>query len=242
VVVHSQRTWSWALDSGTAAEDLFLIPEPVSIPSAMVDSSSWLCQTIGLRPAVTLFASARDLRPGEDWKRLLSAFFAVVEEIEGAHLLVETDDPDAMRQMLPAKETACRVHAIGPHERETALSACDIVIAFGNSSTSVDALTHGRALLAADVAENREVTPRGRGCLWFQASSDRDLAFRASFLARNPDFRAALGAHGRAHIQSTRGSAPIARRYDSVYRHAVKRHRTGNRPDTFQHVPAFACI
>jgi glycosyltransferase involved in cell wall biosynthesis len=182
-----------------------------------------------------------DLRTTERLQRVLSAFALLAEEIEGVHLLVETGDKDTLRQLLAAGDSWSLVHAVDPSEREQALSACDIVVAFGSNGAAIDALAHGRALLAADIPEIRGITPNGRGCLWFQPGSDRDLVFRASFLARNPDFRAALGANGRAHIQSTRGLAPIARRYDSVYRHAVKRHRAGNRPDIFHHVPALAC-
>jgi hypothetical protein len=113
------------------------------------------------------------------------------------------------------------------------MAAAHIVVAGtpdhdGPNETASSALSHGRALLAADVPQNREVTPQGRGCLWYRAGDDRDLAARAAFLARNRDFRAALGVSGRDHVHATCGPVAVARKYDEVYRHAYQRRRDSN--------------
>lgn len=238
VVVHSQPTWNWALELGARAEDLFLIHHPVVASPVVRDSTAWLVSVTNLRPAVTFFST-----DGPDRALLLGAFAVVAEEYDGAHLLIETTAGDAIRHEAARLDLSGRVHAIGAEDRARALSSCDVVIAAAGStnSTAVEAFLYGRALLAADVPSNREVSPNGRGCVWFEAGSERDLAFRASFLARNADFRAALGINGRTHIQTARSPHVIARQYDGVYRHAIQRHHSGTRPDIFHGVPALAC-
>lgn len=241
VVVHSEQNWNWALQAGARADDLFLIPEPIVAPSVLIDNTCWLMAIANGRPAVTFFANAN----AKDVSTLLGAFAVVVEEVEGAHLLIETVDEDFARCEAARLNIIDRVHSTNAGDRERALTACDVVIT-GDTSDSpnalaIDAFLYGRALLAADVPFNREVSPNGRGCVWFTPGSERDLAYRASFLARNPDFRAALGANGRAHIQHTRGPHVVARQYDDVYRHALKRHRSDTRPDIFHRVPILAC-
>ena len=83
-----------------------------------------------------------------------------------------------------------------------------------------------KTLLAADVPRHRDVSPDGRGCLWFDSADPRDLGHRISFLTLNPEFRSALGAAGHAFILETRSLASIGARYDAVYRHALSRRKT----------------
>lgn len=236
VVVHNQQTWNWALELGARAEDLFLIPDPVILPAVLVDNTAWLISVASTRPAVTFFSASMN---GEV-ERLIRAFALVADEIDGAHLLVESDAADRVRAEAAKLNVGNRVHPIAMDGRDRALTCCDVVIST-SASLAIEAFSYGRALLAADTPDIREVTPNGRGCVWFRGDSERDLAFRASFLARNPDFRTALGGNGRAHVQATRGVEVVARRYDDVYRHALKRHRAGTRPDIFHGVPILAC-
>ncbi|MGI9101155.1 MAG: glycosyltransferase [Terriglobales bacterium] len=107
----------------------------------------------------------------------------------------------------------------------------------GPSETLRQAFAQGRAVLAADVPQNREVTPQGRGCLWFKEQDARDLAHRASFLARNLDFRRALAAAARDHIQATCSPLVVAGKYDEVYRRAYQRRRD-NGPDALRQLRA----
>jgi hypothetical protein len=86
-------------------------------------------------------------------------------------------------------------------------------------------LLYGKTLLAADVPSNRDVSPDGRGCLWFEGKNPRDLAFRISFIQRNPSFRAALASAGRLHVLETRSTAVIGRQYREAYNYAFGRKR-----------------
>ncbi|HET7184516.1 MAG TPA: glycosyltransferase family 4 protein [Terriglobales bacterium] len=219
VVVHSQAMWTQAIQRGVEAQNLFLVPDPVE-PADFIESHD------DRRDAtITLFA------PGNHHHELLiEAFAALVGEIDNARLLLEADSERAELLLAQAAEAGIvrSVEVISAAQREGALSQADIVIASapGDDSpgaTLISALLHGRPVLAADVPQHREVTPQGRGCVWYRNDDARDLAGRAAFLARNRDFRAALAISGRAHLQATRGRMVIARKYDDVYRHAFQR-------------------
>jgi glycosyltransferase involved in cell wall biosynthesis len=230
VVVHSQAMWAEALRRGVDAQDLFLVPDPVEAAGF---------EGLGgerRNPAVTLFAldicSTADRR---DLSRLLQAFTTLLSEIETARLLIEVSPGQAGRVMAEAAKAgvADAVRIIEPAERARALAEAAIIVAAapaddGPSRTLIEALAHGRAILAADVEQNREVTPQGRGCLWYRRDDARDLAGRAAFLARNPDFRTALAVSGRTHVQATRSAKIVARKYDDVYRHAFQRRHRGS--------------
>lgn len=237
VVVHTQSMWDIAVAQSVRAEDLFLIPHPVSVPWGNHNDIEWLSRIAGAIPGVTVFAQS-----DAQLELLLRGFALLAEEVEGIHLLLESTDAGAVERLASSLEIGGRVHPTSIADRQRALACADIVIAGAIADApnqlAIDALAHGRTMLAADTAANREVSPHGRGCLWYSAHSERDLAFRAAFLARNPDFRDSLAASGRAHIQATRGLVPVARRYDEVYRHALDRQRGGR--DSLHRVPAFA--
>ena len=237
VVVHTQRMWDLALTQGVRAEDLFLIADPVALPHGDSNAREWLAELCGTRPGMTFFCA-----PESNLEILLRAFSVLAGEIEDAHLLVESPNATAVERHTGALDIAGRVHVVCPSARSRALACTDVVIAGATAEAPnplvLDALAHGRAVLAADHPANREVTPHGRGCLWYAPGSPRDLAFRAAFLARNPGFCEALGVAGRAHIQATRGASNVARQYDEVYRHALNRQRGG--PDLLHRVPALA--
>jgi len=237
LVVHSQQMWNWALEHGARADNVFIVPEPVAIPTLVPDSVTWLLDTVGTRPQVTVFAPHEFTASQAALDLLLRAFATLAGEIDGVHLLIETADPAAFAN-------CADVHFIRPGDRDRALAAADFVLAGaateGPNLSAIDAYVFGRLLLAADVPANREVSQQGRGCLWFNPASDRDLAHRAAFLARNPDFRVALGNHGRAHLKGTRSYQAVARAYADVYRHALNRHRNSSHPDIFLTIPALA--
>jgi glycosyltransferase involved in cell wall biosynthesis len=225
VVVHGQAMWSQALQLGVDAENLFVVPEPVE--AAEFDEFGKAGDG-----AVTLLAL--DICEHEA-PRLLQAFAGLLSEIENARLVIEV--PAAMSNNVfmqaAAAGVAEAVQVIGPASRTAAITEADIVIAgapedSGPNRTLIAALARGRPALAADVPQNREVTPQGRGCLWFRRDDARDFAGRAAFLARNPSFRTALALSGRTHLQATRSPKAVARKYDEVYRHAFQRRHRGN--------------
>lgn len=229
VVVHSQAMWGEALRRGVDAQDLFLVPDPVE--AAEFDGLGGESR----HRAVTLFAPDLCKRAdGRELTRLLLAFATLRSEIETARLLIEVSPEQSGRVTAEAAKAgvADAVRVIGQTERSQAIGVAEIIVATapaddGPSRTLIEALAHGRAILAADVEQNREVTPQGRGCLWYRRDDPRDLAGRAAFLARNPDFRTALAVSGRTHVQATRSAKIVARKYDDVYRHAFQRQHRG---------------
>jgi len=232
VVTHSQAMWSEALQRGVQTENIFLTPDPVE-DAAFPDGSE-----NGRRKAVTLFAA--DAAGNAVAQGAVIAAFAMLQsEVDVTRLLLEVSPEswEAARALVAKAGVSQAVRLVAPAERERAMDEADIVIATGPAdggpgAVVIAALAHGRAILAADVPQNREVTPQGRGCLWYRKNDFQDLAGRTAFLARNPDFRTALAISGRAHLQATRSSKVVAAKYDDVYRHAFqRRHRVG--PDAF---------
>jgi glycosyltransferase involved in cell wall biosynthesis len=236
VVTHSHAMWSQALQRGVSADDLFLVPDPVDAVAP-----DWSTEAGRAGATITLFApdmvhTLSRLQAGR-YELVLQAFAIVLSEIESARLMIEVA-PDAVSSVLEHAAQAgisASVDVIGAADCQRAMSAADIVIAAAPrdddpGAALISSLAHARAVLAADVAQHREVTPQGRGCLWYRNHDARDLAGRAAFLARNPDFRTALGISGRAHLQATRSPRVVARKYDDVYRHAFQRRSRGG-PD-----------
>jgi hypothetical protein len=78
------------------------------------------------------------------------------------------------------------------------------------------------------VMRNRDASPDGRGCLWFDPNNPRDLGCRMAFLGANPDFRAALASTGHLHLLETRNSTAIGRKYGEAYLHAAGRRKPKN--------------
>jgi glycosyltransferase involved in cell wall biosynthesis len=234
VVVHSHGMWDRALRRGVAPDDLFLVPDPLVLPPLRADAPPRAGRVTFFAPGVSDAPSA---------EMLLRAFSTAAGENAGADLLLET--PAAFFSDLAGRAAALQiaqcVRRVAPGERDDTLSSADVVIV-GDAALATLALARGRALLAADVPAIREVTPHGRGCLWYRPACDRDLAFRASFLARNPDLRAALGRAGRAHLEATRGPEAVAQACDEAYRHAASRRGRGAAPPAFPGAAALQLV
>jgi glycosyltransferase involved in cell wall biosynthesis len=93
-------------------------------------------------------------------------------------------------------------------------------------SAAAAAMIAGVALLAADTPAHRDLSPEGRGLLWFSPQDPRDLATRAAFLAHNPDLCRSLASAARKHLVETRSPQAIGSRYDAVYQHVFARRRS----------------
>jgi glycosyltransferase involved in cell wall biosynthesis len=105
------------------------------------------------------------------------------------------------------------------------------------------ALAEGKTLLAADSPWNRNVTPRGSGCLWFEPGHSADLARRLLFLASDRAFCDSLASSGSRYLRQTRNPARIVEQYDAVYRHAWARRRSGSSTTpALRWEPSQACI
>jgi hypothetical protein len=134
---------------------------------------------------------------------------------------------------------AAHVSLVHQLDAPATLQCAHVVIALGElpadpvaarqpNDVCLKSMWQGKTLLAADVPRNRDATPDGRGCLWFEADNPRDLGYRMAFLGRKPEFRAALGVAGRMYVFETRNPAAIGEKYDEAYRHASNRKKSGN--------------
>ena len=252
VVVHTRVRRDACIARGVNAEQLFCIPEPLSVE--MLESTpnqDWLRQFVGAGSETTVFAvpslSSTELWQARDamqrWMRVLSVVRQGCREVKfiilaGPHLSAD------VQQLASACKLAPFVKVLEECWQRRALESADIVICdtehsrpsetfdAGNPELpllpALEAQARGRALLAADVEAHREVTSDGRGCLWFRAGDIEDIAHRALFLARNAGFREALGRSGRQHCLATRGSEAVAAQYDAVYRLAFTRRKSGD--------------
>ncbi len=237
IVVHSLAMRDALLQRGADKQDLFVVPAPLGLHwlEARPDAG-WLWQ-VGLakRSQVTLFAPDADLAGAPDSATLLQAFVLLRSEVENLRLLLVGDDrsPTISLKKINDPGISAAISFVSPSDRERALASADVILAgAGRHSlpnlTALAALAYGRALLAADVTANRDLSPDGRGCLWYRQHDAGDLAHRAAFLLRNPDFRRSLGEGGRNHLLATRSPAAVGTKYDAVYRHAHARRKSGN--------------
>jgi len=200
LVVHCLAMRRSCLERAAREEDVFVVPPPLDLGAWQIrPDPEWLNRTVnGGRRAVTFFAAGFELEDHAQalppaLLRLLDSFAIVHSEVEDARLLLAADST-ALAQQTAAREIAGAVLAIAPPDRERALVSVDVVIAgkgkttlpAGSNFSALVALANHRALLAADEESNRDLSPDGRGCLWYRQDDVRDLAYRAAFLARSP--------------------------------------------------------
>lgn len=250
VVVHSLGMKDAALERGAAAENIFLIPAPLpfedDVPLPTVTLGEDVVRSrFGLEPGTVAFlvpqfaaAEATELLPEQ--LAILESFATAQKESPGLRLLIEGDITDSLRnaiQQHAANRDGQAVLILGAADSIAAWQSTDVVLATGTPPADavaarradeicLAALCRGKALLAADLPRNREVSPDGRGCLWFEQNNSQDLAARLAFLGNNPGFRTALAAAGRSYILESRNSSAIGHKYREAYLHAFSRKRS----------------
>ncbi len=249
VVVHSLGMKEAAFERGAPPENIFLVPDPLpfeeeAAPASFISRYDSLHQFSLPADAVSFFlphsAGANENELRTEHTTILESLAIGRHENTGFRLLLEgLNEPSRKSVQARAKHlgVAGQILFVDPQHSAAAWDRADVIVATGDpppdpvvarraNEISFLAMCRGKALLAADVPRNRDVSPDGRGCLWFEANNPRDLAFRLTFLARNPEFRTALAAAGRFHILETRGSKAIGQKYREVYRYAFSRKRS----------------
>jgi glycosyltransferase involved in cell wall biosynthesis len=247
VVVHSSAMKSAVEERGAAPDNIFVIPDPLQMdyedpsPPESFFSQEPFAPRDG---TVTYFAPAVDFLKGREAPRgcasLLEALALVVLEIPRCRLLLEAapESCETIRAHAERIGLGGRVFAISPEDASFAMWGADIVIASGlipeepvkacePNYPCIQAMRMGKAILAADVPRNRDISPNGTGCLWYTEGDIPDLARRMSFLGSHPEFRKALSESGRAHIYESRSVAAVGRMYRTVYQHAAGRRKLG---------------
>lgn len=248
VVVHSAGMKQAVEERGAAPANIFLIPDPLPFdeerpPISIPLGAEYLQQRFGIAPGDVLFFAAETLRSSNgtltaSGTALLQGFALAALEVPELKLVVlaAEESRPLIAQAAESLGVANRLWIAEQQDAVALMQAAQVVIASGEtpqdevearrpSDTCLQALCQGRALLAADVPRHRDASPEGRGCLWFETANANDLGHRIAFLARNPDFRAALGCAGRTFILENRTPAVIGEKYKAVYRHAASRKR-----------------
>ena len=256
VIVHSRGLKEAALERGAPPDAVFLVPEPISEdnePPTLSQDIDFLARRFGFAPdSVSFFVpqfahdSQEQLSPAA--VSVLEGFALASNELPQFNLLLEA--PETARKAI--NEHAARL-GISPHvavvhqlDVPATMESAHVVVAMGDlpadpvaarqpNEICLKSLWQGKTLLAADVPRNRDASPEGQGCLWFEADNPRDLGYRMAFVGRKPEFRAALGAAGRMFIYETRNSAAIGQLYDEAYRFAATRKKSsGVGPNTMR--------
>ena len=235
VVVPDHARRLACLERGVNAANTFLIPEPIE--HALLESvpeRRWLVESASAS-AETVFLLVPGL-PTSDWEArdALLRWLRVLCNVRRQHadvrlvLLADMQAQEMAYEMASACNLMPSICALPNTMRDRALASADVVICdreHASSGIALEVLARGRALLASDVDSHREITPDGRGCLWFRPGDVNDIAQRASFLACNPQFRRALAAAGREHCQATRSAEAVGAQYDAVYRSAFSKRK-----------------
>ena len=253
---------------GAAEEHIFVIPRPVALPEPLsadylaIDSdptwSGWRQRSGSNSAGTETFSVLSSAMTGSNWQRwlkdLAGALHSASRHTGKLMFYLEAED-DLRREALRQVEDARPIFEIQVVDQWAAakvLPACSLVIAGAAAQAggtpvenplALAALLAGKPLLAADLPCNRDVTPSGRGCLWFKPANAADLERRLLFLVSDPGLCAALGASGARFIRETRSPLRIAEQYDAVYRYAMQRRRSGKlQTPAVRWQPSQACI
>ena len=247
IIVHSTSMKDAVEERGAAAENVFVIPDPCPADNSQTIpfGKKLLQERFGIDDSTVTYFSPQLVHRQEESLSpatllVLEAFALARLEVSSSRLLLTASPADfpAIQEHAQRLDIAELVLCVEADDTSAVMPAADVVIASGESPVdlvqarqpnhiALQALMLARTLLAADVPGNRDVTPDGRGCLWFKDGDARDLGHRMAFLGRDPGFRAMLATAGHAHILETRNYAAIGRRYDAAYRHALRQKRPG---------------
>lgn len=239
VVVHSLGMKAALEERGALPESVFLIPEPLVAHGTEVPlmESDFLRQSFGIGPeTITYFVPTESTGLAPSVLMAMQAFAVAAPEVPESQLVIAAASGNwpALRGHAEALGVPERVFLIAPEEALEAMWNATVVIAADDppddpvqarlpNQVFLQALAMGKAVLAADVARNRDGSPEGIGCLWFKPDDARDQGGRMVLLGKNPGFRADLAASGRAYILHVRDITTVGKQYDDAYRYALSR-------------------
>lgn len=245
VVLHSQQLKTECIARGVAEQNIFVVPEAIGEEIFDIAPQHGLRQMITqgrsdavvlLAPAFGAGAEAQGSGPDQsasEFHAWFGAFGALAQQRPELHVLCIAAESQhgVIRNAASAAGIGHALTLFTPEESDAALGIADVAVASASdlSQRAARAMAAGCPLIAADSPAHRDLTPEGRGCLWFRAGDLSDFLQRAAFLLAHPDFREALGASARNHMLETRSLEAVGERYDVVYRHAFLQ-RTDNRP------------
>jgi Glycosyltransferase Family 4 len=247
VIVHSQGMKQAALERGTPEEDIFLVPDPIEGDDSpqLFPDTDFLIRRFGLAPEAVSFFVPQFAREGADQLSasavcLMEGFALASNGLPEFNLLLEA--PESARKAINehAGRLGISAHVVLVHQLDApaTLQSAHVIVASGETPEDpvavrqaneicLSSLSVGKTLLAADVMRNRDASPDGHGCLWFEHDNPRDIGYRMAFLGRNAEFRSALAAAGRMYMFETRNTKTIGEKYDEAYRHAFSRKKLG---------------
>jgi len=244
VIVHSSGLKEAALQRGASPENIFFIPDPLpleldqpTLHSGALASEADDSRVVSLYAPRLIESETKEL-PSPAVK-VLEGFALALAEFARIRLTVEAPAVarNSLREQAERLKISHQFSIADPESSSRPWLDADIIVAVADSG--LDSMTahranhlctlaqwYGKALLAADVPRNRDASPEGRGCVWFERENPRDLGYRMAFLARSQEFRSALGTAARLHVLETRSGAAVGKKYDEAYRHAAARRKS----------------
>ncbi len=249
VVVHSNGMKEAALERGADPDSIFVIPEPLMGQGQDQDDDE-VSRYFAARASIPAlsgrtnffvpeFAADDAVKLPRGAETLLEAFAISVQEDPLVRLVLEAPESlwSSLIELATRLSISDQLQLLSSSDANQGWQGADVIIAMAEvpqdvvqakkaNDVCIKAMVSGKTLLAADIPRHRDVSPDGRGCLWFDAEDIRDLGHRISFLGLNPEFRSALGAAAQTFIRESRTLASIGAHYDRVYRHALSRKKT----------------
>jgi L-malate glycosyltransferase len=202
---------------------LITVPQSASLPTV---ERFDLAARWALPPGCVLFALPAGIRPVKRPRLPLAPLARLVARRPTVRLLyagpvLDGAEGEALARALNGLEWARHVGEVPHAQMASLLEQADVVLNCslsegGMANSVLEALTVGRAVLAADIDGNRSLIEDGVTGSLFR--DERELELKAEALAADPALRARLGAAGRRRVVAT---YPVEREiegYLGIYR------------------------
>jgi glycosyltransferase involved in cell wall biosynthesis len=179
-----------------------------------------------LPPGRVLFVFPAGIRPVKRPRLPLAPLARVVARHPQVRLLyagpvLDREEGQALVRALEGVDWARHVGEVPHAQMASLLEQADVVLNCslsegGMANSVLEALTVGRAVLAADIAGNRSLIEEGVTGSLFR--DERELELKAEALAADPALRARLGATGRRRVVAAYPAEREIEGYLGIYR------------------------
>ena len=183
-------------------------------------------QELGLDSEQPLIGQV-SVRDGKGWHDLLSAFATVAAGFPGARLLLVGCEPASKQRQVMAAATELGIASAVltlPYRRDmpAVLAACDVVVDASTAGTGItgtirEAMAMERAVVATDLAGNRELVLDGQVGFLVPPGEARLLARALLRLLQDPLLRDHLGRSARQRILEVFASELRIDRLEALY-------------------------
>lgn len=221
---------------GVPAGRIVRIPNGVDVDGAGPADAARLRQALGLEPGapVVIYLGRLIADKGLAW--LLGVWRDVTRDVLAARLLLVGDGPEGPRLRALAGDLgiAATVSFLGYRpDVDALLSVAGVLVlpsrSEGMSNAVLEAMAHGLAVVATDVAGNRAVVAHEEDGLLVPYDDHPALAAALRRLLGDPALRARLGRAAARKAEAAFSIGAVAAAYDGLYRELVAGRAPGPR-------------